>query len=244
MSSRRNHACYQMLSYTGYRFLYFLAKASKHIVAWLSVESLAVWRELFVPAGCAQLSAERGSLLLVFVCMAVAPRSQPLALSIVPTRDTSSPKNWLKSQRGYDLESLALWIRFSAKFLGLMEDGSLGVHAVGWVQWGRIPWQGWHPAVPGDKHHRHLPAQTSPCVLNRTLSSETDFFTASELRLTDRIFYPGEGGKPETRYLPVVFLFFDFLCKTLRCLGNGFPCQMEGYGWKTRRTKTFCSLLP
>lgn len=96
MSSRRNHACYQMLSYTGYRFLYFLAKASKHIVAWLSVESLAVWRELFVPAGFAQLSAECGSLLLVFVCMAVAPRSQPLALSIVPTRDTSSPQKLIK----------------------------------------------------------------------------------------------------------------------------------------------------
>lgn len=167
-----------------------------------------------------------------------------LPSALYPQETLHPPKNWLKSQRGYDLESLALWIRFSAKFLGLMEDGSLGVRAVGWVQWGRIPWQGWHPAVPGDKHHRHLPAQTSPCVLNRTLSSETDFFTASELRLTDRIFYPGEGGKPETRYLPVVFLFFDFLCKTLRCLGNGFPCQMEGYGWKTRRTKTFCSLLP
>jgi len=42
MSSRRNYACCQMLSYTDYRFLYFLAKASKHIVACLSSESFTV----------------------------------------------------------------------------------------------------------------------------------------------------------------------------------------------------------
>lgn len=211
MSSRRNRACYQMPSYTGHRFFVLFGKSFKTYCGLVKLQILRSIKGAFsVLTVRARLRGEGSSSPLLFVIpTAAVQRSQPPVLALYPPETLLPPPNWLTPRQGYDLKSLALLIRFLLKFSELTEYQRLCACAAGLLQGlahgppsQRCRWSSTWGETLQAFSSLNLPLWAQWDFVkwrtNISLGSEADFLIASELSLTDRIFYSKEGEKPET----------------------------------------------
>lgn len=124
-----------MLSYTDYRFLYFLAKASKHIVAWFKLQILYSVKWAFLCPWCTLGSPPKAAVRCCYFSFIQLPHGDrdPLSRVLYPLETLLPPPTWLASWQVWDLKSLAPLISFLLKFAGALCECS-GVVAGGRTQ--------------------------------------------------------------------------------------------------------------
>lgn len=192
-------------------FCTFFGKNPKTYCGLVKLRILCSIKGAFLCPWCSPGSAARAAARCCYLSFVRQPRRErnPSSSALYPPEMPLPPPNWLTSRRGYDLKSLALLIRFLLKFAELTEYQRLCACAAGWLQGvalsppsSRCRWS----STWGETLQAFSSLNLSLCAqwdfvkwrTNISLGREADFLIASELSLTDRIFYSKEGGKPET----------------------------------------------
>lgn len=256
MPSRRNHARYQMPSYTGYRFFVLFGKSFKTCCGLVKLWILCSVKGAFLCPSCALVSAAKAAARRCHLSFVRQPHRDrnPSSSALYPPETLLPPPKWLTARRGDDLKSLALLIRFLLKFSELTEYRGLCACAAGW-------WQGVALSPPsqrclwsstwGETVQAFSSLNLPLCAqwdfvkwrTNISLGSEADFLIASELSLTDRIFYSKEGGKPETwGFCVFACRFFHGRCSDVLVISS--HARWKAMAGRVEEQRLFSIFLP